>query len=378
MAAMRERKHNNNFNQQYEEEEYMQQQPVQGAAYSGFVPAPVPGEMVTLPRPSAAASTKSFQQQPMMGQQYQHQQQYEQYPQYPQYAQQQPEQPYYYDQPMPAPPSAGSQRGLLSTANAPFMNKDDDAVRRFDKEFVYKEKQSRCMYLCIPTNKRSRTICLASVATILVLLGILIGVFFPKTPEFEILNISPADSNAYTFSGFDAADPSKLAFSMQMVLTIAVNNQNSYDFKVDGIKLAVMIDANGTEINNSSPVTAANFFGSAPQQKPRPYITKANYRNQIASGKQGFSLFPANKKINITMPLQVDFKPDASMGVFDPVLNEIIQVCAHNHENQNTPNAGPLTRNIKIYYKAENSIGILRYIGMTPTIEGTSKINCKF
>ncbi|KAJ3336556.1 hypothetical protein HDU91_001746 [Kappamyces sp. JEL0680] len=197
-------------------------------------------------------------------------------------------------------------------------------------------------------------------------------------PQFQILGIVPADSNAYSLTGFDQADPSKLTFSMNMILTIAVMNTNPYHFKVENINLAVMIDANGTMINNASPITASNFFGGAPLQSPRPWVTKDNFRNQIATGTVGVTTFPAGQNITFKMPLTVNYSPNKSMGVYDPTLNEIIQVCTYDYNQQNTPNSGPLTRVINIHYKAENNIGLLKYIGMTPTIEGASRINCPF
>lgn len=234
------------------------------------------------------------------------------------------------------------------------------------------------MYGCIPVNKKRRTLCLGILAFVLVLFGVLMFLFFPRMPEFQILGIDPADKNAYSLTGFNQADPSQLKFSINMVLRIAVINANMYNLKIDKIALKIMIDANGTTINAAAPITAQNFFGSAPTQSPRPWVTKENYRNQIGTGAVGSTFFPSKQNITFQMPLAVSYSPSASMGIYDPTLNEIIQVCSYNFEQQNTPNSGPLTRKINIYYEATNDIGMLKYIGLTPTITGASKINCPF
>ncbi|KAJ3328595.1 hypothetical protein HDU91_004062, partial [Kappamyces sp. JEL0680] len=317
-----------------------------------------------LPRPAFAHSAPV--------QETYYQPQYDQqghYDQFNQYAQQDQFPPYAQEQYQNAP----AQHQKQAYASQPW-GRDDQAYDypdhgAYDKDIygTFRSTMTKlrgngrtCMYGCIPVKKTPRYICLVGY------------LFYPRSPQFRILDIVPAGSKAYSITGFDQADPTKLNFKMTLNMTVAVFNQNSYHLKVDNMDLTIFIAANGTEINNAVPISASNFFGGAPLTHPRPWTTKDNYRQAVAKGQRGTITFPPGTNTTFMLQLAVDFTPTS---LYDPALNEILQgtgwqltlVCNYDYVNPQLKSS-EWTRTMGIQYEAVNAIGLLKIIGFSPTV----------
>ena len=117
----------------------------------------------------------------------------------------------------------------------------------FDNYDDFKPPESkRFMYCCIPVNRRSRTICLSITATLLIIIGILIFLFFPRMPTFKVLGFIDDTKGGikYNLEDFDKTKPETLHFTMNMVMNISVVNSNYYTLKVNKINLKVNFRSN--------------------------------------------------------------------------------------------------------------------------------------
>lgn len=162
-------------------------------AQAGFVSAPQPSEFVTLPR--ADPYNQAYK---------------------------------------PNPPSpVHSQHPLYPVQDL----KEKKVIEDFDSEFGGKKK--KFMYCCIPIQKKARYICFGVTAFIMIILGVVGFLFFPRMPSFQVLSIDRLGNNSYSLTNFDANNPNSFKFSMDMVMNISVLNSNWYHLKVDQITFTV-------------------------------------------------------------------------------------------------------------------------------------------
>ena len=104
------------------------------------------------------------------------------------------------------------------------------------------EKNSGCIYGCIPVNKTSRLICISVVVFVVVVLGVIGFLFFPRMPTFKVMTINPAQgNNTFKLSDFQANNPDSFSFTMKMDMALTVVNTNYYHLKVESIKLKVFL-----------------------------------------------------------------------------------------------------------------------------------------
>ena len=96
-----------------------------------------------------------------------------------------------------------------------------------------------CMYGCIPVNKMNRYICLGVTLCILIILGVVTFIYYPRLPAMQVLSINPNGNNSYQLTNFDKNNPNNFRFTMNMVMNVSVFNTNPYHLKVDRIDLTV-------------------------------------------------------------------------------------------------------------------------------------------
>jgi hypothetical protein len=242
--------------------------------------------------------------------------------------------------------------------------------------------QRRFMYGCIPVNRRSRWICLSVFGVILIILGVLGFLFFPRSPEFDVISVDKASDNSYTLADFDSTNPDKFKFSMDMIMKISVMNSNRYDIAVDNIDLKVcfkfsltfqlFVKANASEINKAIPSPGQTVFTGATETQ-RIWVTDQNNLQSIGTGVHPKVVFPAGKTKELIMPLKIAYSPNPKFGaVNDPALNEIIQLCVSSDPKIDTD------RRTVIYYEATNTIKSLSWIGFSPVLKNEAKIRCPF
>lgn len=230
----------------------------------------------------------------------------------------------------------------------------------------------RFMYGCIPVYKKSRNICLAITGFILVIMGIVIYLFFPRSPEMHFVALVPNSQKSFQLSNYDPSNPENFSFTMSMTMTVSVINTNWYHLKLDEISVKAFILANGTTINNQIPSPAQALLSSSTK---RIWVTSANYKSLIATGKHGTMTFPPSRNVTFDIPLVIQYSPSKDLGlVNDPAFNEIIQLCV-DHDSSKVDTG---SRKTKIRYEAESKVGILKYIGYTPRQSSDFLINCPF
>ena len=258
---------------------------------------------------------------------------------------------------------ANTPRNPIKTPAINFIDLDDIKFGLNEKRFKYG---------CIPTAPKSRNICLAITGVILVLVGIIIYLFYPRSPEMHFVGLVPNGAKAYQLSNYDPSNPENFKFTMNMTMTVSVINTNWYHLKVDTIDVKAYILANGTAINEQVPSPAQAILSSSAQ---RVWVTSKNYKSQIATGRHGSMIFPPSKKITFEVPLLIQYSPNKELGlVNDPAFNEIIQLCVDHDASK----VDATSRKTKIRYEADNSVGLLKYIGYTPRQSNDFLINCPF
>ena len=102
--------------------------------------------------------------------------------------------------------------------------------------------RKNCMYGCIPVDKKKRMICLGITGGLLILLVILGILFFPRMPDFEVLDIKVPPGNSFTLTPVNlASDDLDFKFTLQMTMNINVINPNRYQMKIETLKVSVIL-----------------------------------------------------------------------------------------------------------------------------------------
>ncbi|KAJ3253831.1 hypothetical protein HK103_007692 [Boothiomyces macroporosus] len=236
-----------------------------------------------------------------------------------------------------------------------------------------KKPMKRYMYGCIPTNSRSRNVCLGITAVVLLALGVVLYLFFPRFPDMHVNNIQLVPGNAFKLSPVTNVNGQlNFSFQLDMVMNISVTNSNMYHLKVDAIDLNAFILANATEINSQDPSPAESLLGAT--APTRIYVNNSNMQQKIGNGTFGSILFPPGKTTTFLMNFTVFYSPNQQLGATnDPALNEIIQLCV---SDPNVPLGQNRTTTIR--YQANTPISIFTAVGYTPSIQNQLNINCPF
>ncbi|KAJ3270757.1 hypothetical protein HDV01_007449 [Terramyces sp. JEL0728] len=236
-----------------------------------------------------------------------------------------------------------------------------------------KKPTKRYMYGCIPTNPKSRKICLGITAMLLVVLGVVLFLFFPRFPDMHVNNIQLVPGNSFKLSPVTNVNGQiNFSFQLDMIMNISVSNSNMYHLKVDAIDLNAFIMANATEINSQNPSPAESLLGAT--APTRIFVNNANMQQKIGNGTFGSIIFPPGKTTTFMMNFTVFYSPNQALGATnDPALNEIIQLCV---SDPNVPAGQNRTTIIK--YQASTPISIFTAVGYTPNIQNQLNINCPF
>ncbi|KAI8895430.1 hypothetical protein BC833DRAFT_601343 [Globomyces pollinis-pini] len=236
------------------------------------------------------------------------------------------------------------------------------------------EKPERnCMYCCIPTNRKRRNICLSITAVLLLIIGVLTFLFFPRIPDIQVNSINVAPGSSFKLTPVDLTQENiNFSFEMGMIMNIGVFNPNSYHLKIDELDLNAFTLANSTFINEQIPSPAEGLFGRIDPNRIK--VSNANRETPIGKGTFGTITFPPRTQTNFTMNFTVSYSPNQRLGALnDPGLNEIIQLCVQD------PVISPtLNRTTIVKYIATTKIAVLSYIGYTPSLTNQLNINCPF
>jgi hypothetical protein len=266
------------------------------------------------------------------------------------------------------------------TVNRPPItaNPNSSTAQLVAKEEIYPklgpQKQRRCMYGCIPVQKKSRYICLGTIAFFLILFGILGFLFFPRFPEMKVSSINVAPGNSFTLTPVDLTkEELDFKFELNMIMNISVRNVNSYHLKIEAIDLSAFVMANASQLNQVIPFPAEQLFSRIDPDRPR--VTEQNRKQKIGTGLRNEAIvFPPGQEIFFQMNFLVSYSANKQFKtVSDPALNEIIQLCV----------APPIlppgqNRTTQIRYEALTDIAALRWLPFKPSTSGDLNINCPF
>ena len=233
------------------------------------------------------------------------------------------------------------------------------------------DNKKNCMYGCIPVNKRKRTICMSVTGAFLLIFGIVMFLYFPRMPDFEVLDIKVPPGNSFTLTPVNlASEDLDFKFTLQMNMNISVINSNRYQMTIQSLKVSAFIMANISELNSQTPSSAERLFGKVVANRLK--VDESNNKQLIGRGSRNTPLvFLPGKPFLFSMDFLVAYSPNKKFGnaVNDPALNEIIQLCVE------APLRPDFNRTSTIRYEAEAEISGLPF---KPLLSGELKINCPF
>jgi hypothetical protein len=244
-------------------------------------------------------------------------------------------------------------------------------IRARAAEFDIQMEERKCKYGCIPTKRKSRNICLGACGLFLIILGILLYLFIPRYPNFQVKAVELRDKaspkKSFRIRPFDKKDLSKLVVNLDLTLSVDVLNTNRYDLTVNHLDLDIFILANITEINK--PPGAEQLVPSQSGRARRKFKDEDS-EVMMGTGRRNSSLlFPKNQNVSFSMDLNVEYKPNPKVEINDDVLfNEILQACGLLE--------GHPRRTMTVRYKAKAPIKGLEFY--QSQLQNELKINCPF
>ncbi|KAI8898829.1 hypothetical protein BC833DRAFT_588267 [Globomyces pollinis-pini] len=268
-------------------------------------------------------------------------------------------------QDFPDPLNSARTSQLASPAN---LSTNDSKKFSISNEVVV-ERGRRCG--CVPIERRARNRCLTITGVVLVILGILLFLFFPRMPVLTVNNITLPKGGTYKMSPIDlTADIITFTFQMDLILNITLYNPNRYHMKIEDIDLNMYIMANASQINAAVPSPAELVLGTHNAAPVR--VNKNNLKRPVGTSNYTNLYLPSFQNTTITMTLDISYSPDPKVGLLnDPAFNEILQICVFDTVLSPTDN-----RTTLINYDAYNRIQILPFF--EPVVSGETRINCPF
>ncbi|ORY51512.1 hypothetical protein BCR33DRAFT_712552 [Rhizoclosmatium globosum] len=248
-----------------------------------------------------------------------------------------------------------------------------------------KSNVERFLCCCCPKKRKHRFICAGVILVFLIVIGTLIGIYFPRYPQIKVYAIDISNigttNTQYSFTYPDPEHPNlnQVRFQMNLTMYVGTFNPNRYDLPVDHIDMTAQMLANQTVLNSSLMTRPLNGYGKLVEivgQWPPSNVTvpkdySPSYTAQVGTSKYGSIVFPANSWVNYTMTFNLDYTPDQNVGLLlDPTIMEMASACGI------TDRTGK-QRPMVIGYNAASTINSLKAI-FTPTISGSLKITCPF
>ncbi|KAJ8323445.1 hypothetical protein QVD99_005165 [Batrachochytrium dendrobatidis] len=231
-----------------------------------------------------------------------------------------------------------------------------NAVSGTNRDIVYPEvgEKKPPRYLFCLKSKRALYICLGSTFIVLLILGIIGYLYFPRNPNLQLLGIKPVRGSDHMSLGEGSAG---LSVEAQFLMTVAVTNINRYPMVVTNMEMSAMIVPNATALEG----VAFAIDG--------PVLHVPNgFSKQVGSGKRNITtqFDPHN---NVTFPVTFDFKYTTNPVLSqDLILADILQACGFLNP--------PTTRPITIRTKTVSVVQGFDKLGYNPSFESEFKINC--
>ncbi|KAJ3354745.1 hypothetical protein HDU83_004660 [Entophlyctis luteolus] len=245
-----------------------------------------------------------------------------------------------------------------------------------------RRKTTSCMspspYCCLPKSRKHRVICFWVSITVLIILAIIIGVFFPRYPQIKIYAIDlsklSSTNTAYSFTYLNSSDSlNGLRLQMNLTMYIGTYNPNVYDLDVDSIALTANLVANTSVLDNELETIPLTSFSTLVNLVGIVTPTIPNYSPsnscQIGTGSYGAITFLSKSWTNYTMTFLLDYSPDQQVGFLkDRMVEEIASACGIT-DRQNS------TRPMHVDYSASAP---LHGTALVPVQSGSVSIVCPF
>ncbi|KAI9355148.1 hypothetical protein DFJ73DRAFT_826367 [Zopfochytrium polystomum] len=236
------------------------------------------------------------------------------------------------------------------------------------------EARRKCRFLacCIPRNKTARGVCFAVVALVLIGLGVVGYIFWPRFPDFKVLAVELKPTNTFSIVR-NATYPNNFnyaTFIIALQMNVSVTNNNLYNLNIESLNIATFLNVNKTELDKEGikpqTLNIDGFVGPVlTGTAPTTYVP--SYTPQIGAGNKSAVLFPAKSTKTLMMDLTIAYTPDRITGlVRDPSFAEIINVCGILGK----------ARTAAISYSAKSTVATLKNFGYTPAVNGMVTINC--
>ncbi|KAH9276249.1 hypothetical protein BASA83_001525 [Batrachochytrium salamandrivorans] len=195
-------------------------------------------------------------------------------------------------------------------------------------------------------------IILSVFGTILAVVAILLGLYWPRPPSFTVVSTVP-------MSGLPTSSPSVQGggtlFNTTFNLTFTVNNPNRFDLNLERIQVTSTLLISADRINGKS-----FFKGYPPLNLPR------EARVPMGVGIKGYLVTTPNVDVQSNLFHQINIYTDPD-PTKDPAVYELIDSCGL---------AGNAPRPMKASYRVNIDPGWLRLFGFNPVSFGTFPFGC--
>ncbi|KAK6091849.1 hypothetical protein MT418_007701 [Batrachochytrium dendrobatidis] len=212
--------------------------------------------------------------------------------------------------------------------------------------------------LSSPKSKKSKYrlsagcwIIIAVVGTILLLIGILLGVYWPRPLLFSV-------ASTVSIPNFSTQTPSiqggGTMFNTTFNMTININNPNLFDLNLERIDITSELLVSGSQVNGKA------FF------KNSPPLNIDQYSTPLGTGSRGYLVTRSKAETTAIVFHQLNIYTQPASST-DPAVYELIDACGL---------AGSTARPMKATYKAVLNPGWLRQLGYRPQATGTFLFTC--
>ncbi|KAJ3234598.1 hypothetical protein HDU81_001326 [Chytriomyces hyalinus] len=247
------------------------------------------------------------------------------------------------------------------------------------------KRSERILCCCCPKRPLYRIICGLVVLAVLITLGTLLGLYFPRFPLIEVNAIDLTSisnlTSAFSFSYKNPAKPNlnELVLEMNVTMRIGTYNPNLYGLDVERIDLTAWAAVNTSYVYNPLKTNSLTSYGAlvkvvGPTLLDRDPNYRGNNNSVLGYAKTNSSLFfPAKTWLNYTMLFTLRYSPDPKVGLLeDPTVLELADVCGI------TSRYNPRGRPMRIHYEALSTIPALRVFKYAPSISNDIQIICPF
>ncbi|ORY51511.1 hypothetical protein BCR33DRAFT_712550 [Rhizoclosmatium globosum] len=245
------------------------------------------------------------------------------------------------------------------------------------------DKIEKYLCCCCPKSRKGRFICGGVTLVVLIIVGVLLGIYFPRMPQIKVYDIDLSNifgsDSPYQFTVDDPANPNynQMNFKMNLTMHVGTYNPNPYDMYIDKISLKAYMVVNTSVVYSPYLTTPLISYGSlvkvigyAPTKTDPNWY--GNNNSLVGTSSYGSIVFPAKSTVNFTMLFLLDYTPDKQLGLLsDPTVLEIASACGVTSKSNTR-------RKMTIHYDAESVIPALQPIGFKPVLSNDLGILCPF